>query len=327
MQNKSQWISCIEWALDTLQRLGYSIQNATPETILQTPWSSVYRFVTQQGYCYLKKVPAALSREPQVIDLLQKTCAAPVPKLIANNPQEHCFLMQDAGIPLREFFKQEFNAELFIKIIHDYIAVQHKSITYLKYFLNLGVSDWRLTKIPELYSELIQQEELLRSDGLTNAELKQLSQLTQKVIALCEQLSDYAIPDAFNHSDFHDNNILIHPKTRQITLIDLGEVDITHPFFSLSNILHRVKENCLLQNDVYQALQQQALQPWLDYAPHDHLLKAMSLIQRHWSIHTALAEYRLLTSVGSLQQLLGQGRLAKQLRVWLIQTNNIGDVN
>jgi hypothetical protein len=318
MQNKSL-NSCIEWALDTLQRLGYSIQNSTPETILQTPWSSVYRFITQQGYCYLKKVPAALSRESQVIDLLQKACAAPVPTLIANSPQEHCFLMQDAGIPLREFFKQGFDAELFIQIIHDYIAVQHKSITYLPDFLNLGVSDWRLTKIPEIYSELIQQEELLEADGLTNAELKQLSQLTPKLMALCEKLSDYAIPDTFNHSDFHDNNILIDLKTRQITLIDLGEVDITHPFFSLSNILHWIKKNGALEKDAYQDLQQQALQPWLDYAPHDHLLNVMSLIQQHWSIHAVLVEYRLLTSVDSLHQLLGKGRLARQLRMWLTQ--------
>lgn len=320
--------SCIKWALNTLRELDYSIPNSTPETILQTPWSSVYRFITEQGYCYLKKVPDALSKEPQIIDLLRKACAAPVPKLIANNPKEHCFLMQDAGMSLREFFKQEFNAELFIKIIYEYIAVQHKSIAYLPDFFNLGVSDWRLTKIPELYLELIQQKELLRSDGLTNAELNQLSQLTPKLIAWCEQLSYYAIPDTFNHSDFHDNNILIDPKTQQITLIDLGEVDISHPFFSLSNILHWIKKNDVLPNDTFQALQQQALQPWLDYAPRDHLLKTLSLIQQYWSVHAMLAEYRLLTSVDSLDQLLGKARLAKQLRVWLTQasSNNTGDV-
>ncbi len=313
--------SCIEWALNRLQGLGYSIQNATPEIILQAPWSSVYRFATQQGYCYLKKVPPALSLEVQVIDLLRQTCAAAVPKLIANNPQEHCFLMQDAGIPLREFFKQGFDAELLIGAIHDYIAVQHKSLASLPLFFNIGVPDWRLTKIPERYLELIQQEELLKNDGLTTAEIKQLSQLIPKLISLCEQLSHYDIPDTFGHSDFHDNNILIHPQTQQITLIDLGEVDIIHPFFSLLNILHRVKENCVLPDDAYQALHQQALQSWLDYAPYGHLLQAMSLIQQCWSIHAAIAEYRLLTSIDahSFHQLLGQGRLAKKLRVWLIQ--------
>lgn len=314
-------VSCIEWALNTLQMLGYSIQSATPETILQAPWSSVYRFSTQQGYCYLKKVPPALSLEVKIIDLLRQTCAASVPKLIAYNPQEHCFLMQDAGIPLREFFKQRFDAELLIRAVHEYIAVQRKSLDYLPMFLNMGVPDWRLIKIPERYLELIQQEELLRNDGLTNTEVKQLSQLTPKLISLCEQLSYCNIPDTFGHSDFHDNNLLIHPQTRQITLIDLGEVDITHPLFSSLNILHRVKENYALSDDAYQALYQQALQPWLDYAPYDHLLKAMLLIQQCWSIHAAITEYRLLTSIDadSFRQLLGQGRLAKKLRIWLTQ--------
>lgn len=313
--------SCIEWALNILRELGYSIQNTIPEIILQAPWSSVYRFNTRQGDCYLKKVPPALSLEVQVINLLQQTCVASVPKLLANNPQEHCFLMQDAGIPLREIFKHKFDAKLLIKVIHDYIVVQQKSLAYLPLFLDIGVPDWRLKKIPENYSQLIQQEELLRNDGVSNKELKELSQLTPKLISFCEQLSYCGIPDTFSHSDFHDNNLLIHPQTRQITLIDLGEVDISHPLFSLLNILHRVKDNCALQDDVYQSLCQQALQPWLDYAPHDHLVKAMSLIQQHWWIHAVLAEYRLLTSIenDSFQQLLGQGRLARKLRICLMQ--------
>jgi hypothetical protein len=79
------------------------IQNPIPEVILQTPWSHVYRFDTDRGYCYLKQVPPGLSLEPQVIYLLRGSCGASVPLLIADHPQSHCFLMQDAGIPLREF--------------------------------------------------------------------------------------------------------------------------------------------------------------------------------------------------------------------------------
>ena len=113
----------IVWVLNTLQRVGYTIRNPTPEVILQTPWSRVYRFDTDQGHCYLKQVPPGLSLEPRVIHLLRENCGASVPVLIADNPQEHCFLMQDAGISLREFFKQGFNAHLLttaIQIILPY---------------------------------------------------------------------------------------------------------------------------------------------------------------------------------------------------------------
>ncbi len=233
----------IIWALNTLQRLGYVIQNPSPEVVLQTPWSQVYRFDTDQGYCYLKQVPPGLSLEPQVIHLLRESCGASVPVLIAENPQEHCFLMQDAGIPLREFFKQGFNTKLLTAAMHDYIDVQHKSISHLNRLLNLDASDWRVAKIPECYVELIQQESLLIANGLTKTELNQLSQLTPKLIEFCEQLSQYAIPDTFSHNDFHDNNLLIDLKTHKITMVDLGEVAITHPFFSLANMLQRIKEN------------------------------------------------------------------------------------
>lgn len=335
----------INWALSTLQGLGYVIQkpgpdksvcnelgraqqlrkvenqDGFPQLILQTLWSCVYRFDTDQGHCFLKQVPSGLSLEPQVINLLRETCGASVPLLIADNPQAHCFLMQDAGIPLREHFKLGFNSKLLITAIHDYIAVQRKSIPHLDRFLNLGVSNWRLAKIPACYVTLIQQEALLTADGLTYAEIEQLSKLTPNLVQICEQLSQYPIPDVFSHNDFHENNLLIDPKTQKVTMVDLGEVAVTHPFFSLLNILHQIKKYCVLPEDTYQHLQRQALQPWLDCASHDQLLAVMSLIQQCWSIHRALTVYRLLTSIEakSAKQILGQGKFAKNLRVWLAQ--------
>jgi hypothetical protein len=313
-------MTCIEWALNTLQNLGYFMQNSTPKTILQTPWSCVYRFDTDQGHFYLKQVPPALYLEAQMIDSLRQICTASVPTLIADNPEQNCFLMRDAGIQLRAFFTLGvFDAHILIAAIHAYIAIQRASQDHLSVFLNMGVPDWRLKKIPDCYQTLIQQEELLIADGLDSVEIIQLSQSTPKLISLCKQLSDYPIPDTFSHSDFHDKNILIEPTTKQITFVDLGEVEITHPFFSLFNMLHQVKENYALKDDAYQFIQQQALQPWLDLASQEQLLEIMSWIQSCWSIHRALTVYRLLTSIDakSSPKLLGQGRLAKPLRVWL----------
>lgn len=313
--------TCIEWALKTLQKLGYSIRNSTPKTILQTPWSRVYRFDTDQGHFYLKQVPPTLSMEIQVIGYLWQMNMASVPTLIADNPEQHCFLMQDAGIQLRAFFTLGFfDANILITAIHSYIAMQRASHDHLSVFLNMGVTDWRLTKIPDCYKILIQQEgELLKADGLTRAEIIHLGELTPKLISLCEQISSYRFPDTFSHSDFNDKNILIHLKTKQITFIDLGEVEITHPLFSLVNMLNQIKDNFALKDDAYQLLQQQVLQPWLDIVSQEQLLKVMSLIQQCWPVHRALTVYRLLTSVDSKSslRLLGQDRLAKQLRAWL----------
>ncbi|HVV67924.1 MAG TPA: phosphotransferase [Gammaproteobacteria bacterium] len=310
----------IKWALNTLQDLGYSICNTTPKTILKTPWSCVYCFDTDQGQCYLKQVPPSLYFEVRIINALREIFKASVPALIAINSEQHCFLMQDAGIQLREFFKSGvFNPDILVKAVHTYIAIQRASHDHLPFFLSIGVTDWRLTQIPNYYQELIHQEELLTADGLTKVEISQLSQLNTKLIALCEQLSAYPIPPTFSHSDFNDKNMLIHPQTKQITLVDLGEVEVTHPFFSLQNLLHHIKENYPLKDEAYQSLEQEILQPWLDLVSQEQLSKIMFLIQQCWSIHRALTVYRLLTSIDSNSslQLLGQGKLAKNLKIWL----------
>lgn len=179
-----------------------------------------------------------------------------MPLMIADNPQLHCFLMQDAGITLREYFKQGFYenhpgfhpfgvaarvqvcskqtcyTDLLLTAVRNYIAVQRKSIPHLDRLFNLDASDWRIENLPACYTLLINQKDLLIADALTDAEIKQLSSLTPKLVSLCKQLSQYPIPDTFSHNDFHDNNLLIDPKTQKITLVDLGEVAVTHPFFS-----------------------------------------------------------------------------------------------
>lgn len=213
------------------------------------------------------------------------------------------------------------NADILLKTVHAYIAMQKASYQHLPYFLNIGVTDWRLTKIPDYYQALIHQAALLKADGLTNIEIKQLSQLTTQLISLCEQLSAYPIPATFSHSDFNDKNILIHPQTQQTTLVDLSEVEITHPFFSLHNFLHQIKENYSLNDEFYHLIEQQILQPWLQLITQEQLLETMALIQQCWPIHRAFTVYRLLTSIDSNSpfKLLGQGKLAKSLRLWLAQ--------
>jgi len=111
---------------------------------------------------------------------------------------------------------------------------------------------------------LVQQEALLQQFKLTPEEIHQCQDLIPTFQNICDKLAKYNLPDTFGHCDFHDNNVLIDPKTYQTTLIDLGEVVITHPFFSLLNMLTHVKEQCGLSEKKFEALQQQAFRPWLE---------------------------------------------------------------
>ncbi|CZL28582.1 aminoglycoside phosphotransferase family protein [Legionella pneumophila] len=311
----------IEWALSTLNDLGYHLETTKPEIILDTAWSQVCRFHSKLGLIYLKKVPSVLSLEADVIKLLQEQFNAPVPHILAHNQELHCFLMQDAGIPLHNVYKQGFRPDILIDTMHHYTRLQLNSADKINLFLDLGVPDWRLDKLPSLYNQLMTEEELLIGDGLTQNELEQLKSLDAKLQILCEQLAELKVPDTFGHADFHDKNILVNPNTHQTTLIDLGEVVITHPFFSFVNCLYRSTEYLKLPDIQYKQLQEDCFKNWLAIESSAHLFEIIAIINQCWTIHAVLGEYRLIKSIAptSAGSLCRQGRFSSKLRVWIEQ--------
>lgn len=108
----------IQWAAHTLSDHGYEILSP-PEQVLQTAWSHVYRFKTNQGVFYLKKVPALLFLEAKIIRILSSQFQAPVPLIFAENQDEHCFLMHDAGTLIHDFFQQNgFQDDAWVLILY-----------------------------------------------------------------------------------------------------------------------------------------------------------------------------------------------------------------
>jgi aminoglycoside/choline kinase family phosphotransferase len=311
--------SPIQWATNFLRDNRYQIHSSIPDIIQDTPWSVVYRFKTDRGLVFLKKVPPALSLEPKIINILLHEFHANVPIIIAENEKPHCFLMKDAGVSLHEYFKQRFQADILIQTMHDYTQLQIMATDKVKRFLDLKVPDWRLEQLPKLYQDLIAHETLLTDDGLDKEELRKLKQLESKLFSICEELSHYKIKETFSHADFHDKNILINVDSQKTTLIDLGEVVITHPFFSFLNCLHRAKENFSLSEMQYHHLQLTCFKPWLNLETQEHLFEILAIIQQCWSIHAVLVEFRLINSIDqtAFQELRKQGRLARNLRHWI----------
>lgn len=307
--------AAIEWAVDALIENGYALRSHVPDVVQDTPWSEVTRFQTNQGSIFLKVTPPALALEAYIINFLHDEFQAHVPTVIAINHDLKCFLMKDAGIRLFDYMTNAFQSDILVRAVQQYANLQILSLNKIEELIALGLPDWRLEKLPVLYLDLLAQEELLLQDGLSRDDLSRLRQLHGSFTKLCERLSEFAIHDTFGHADFHDKNILINPEDQQITMIDLGEVVVTYPFFSFLNCLHRAKENFALTEAQYQASQQRCFAPWLEIESEKNLLEIMSIMRQCWSIHSALGEYRLISSVDG--ELNRQGRLARNLRVWM----------
>lgn len=312
----------ILWATKILEKQGYCLATSTPEKIQDMPWSEVYRFETAQDNVYLKKTPPDLAIESTIIKFLKEKFHVVVPEIIAENTQEHCFLMRDSGISLRSYFKQHgFDQAIFVKALNDYTEFQQKTIDFTQDFIKIGAPDWSLQKLPELYEQVIHGERLLQQVGLTLDEIEKSHQLVPIFHDICERLLRYKIPNTFNHCDFHDNNILIDIETHKTTPVDLGEVEITHPFFSLSNALNQIKIHSQLTDSHCKMLQQEALKPWLKLESDTNLQIIIKLIQQCGFMHHVLGIHRVIKAVdpAAFQVLAQEGRLARKLHCFLDQ--------
>ena len=284
---------------------------------MQTPWSSVIRINTGDELFYLKTTPALIALESKIIQLLHDQFRAPVPTVIAHNPELHCFLMKDAGTSLRSILKKKFDTDLLCKAIEQFTALQITVADYVDDFIDIGVPDWRLNKMPDLYGQAILQKDLLMADGLSELEVNELEKLHPKITDLCEKLADYAIKQTIVQPDFNDNNTLISDNSQNITIIDLGEISISHPFFSLLNCLHVIKKHHGLTNEdaAYLKAKDACLKNYMKFESEKNLADALKIAHILWFVYGLLAHNRLMQACGR-EQLMSfqQGKLSEMLK-------------
>ncbi len=292
-------MNTIEWAEKYLVSNGFSL-TGQPELVRTTPWSSVTRFATSDGYIYLKHTPKLLALEAGIIQILHDKFHASVPEVIAHNAELNCFLMKDAGRPLREILKKKFDATLLCKAIDQFTSMQIAVADHVNIFLDIGVPDWRLDKLPDLYKQLLLKKDLLIADGLSEVEISELETLPPKISNLCKKLSGYPIKQTIIQPDFHDNNLLMDDISQNITIIDLGEIVISHPFFSLLTCLQQAKKHHALTNEdaAYQQMIDACLKNYMNVESKKHLLDAFATAKILWLVYGVLAGDRLMNACG-----------------------------
>ncbi len=310
----------IRWGSNYLSSHGYTLKSNLPENVQDTPWSYVIRFATSDGYIYLKHTPSLLALEASIIQILHDQFRASVPEVIAHNAELNCFLMRDAGRPLREILKKQFDAALLCKAIDQFTAVQLAVADHVNMFIDIGVPDWRLDKLPDLYKQLLSQKDILIADGLSEIEINELETLLPKVSNLCKKLSDYAIKPTIVQPDFNDNNTLIDDISQAITIIDLGEIVISHPFFSLINCLHQLRKHhgLTVEDDTYLQIRDAGLKNYMSVYSKKQLLDALGVAQILWIVYGTLCQYQLMLACGKDKLMAFQhGKLSDALKEFM----------
>lgn len=306
----------VEWAVKYLSSHGYTLKCSQPEAVQKKTWSYVIRFVTTNGYIYLKQTPRLIALEPIITSILHDQFHASVPEVIAHNSELNCFLMKDAGSPLRKMLKMQFDVELLCKGIDQFTSLQLKVANHIDLLIEAGVPDWRLNKLPDLFAKFLSQKDILIADGLSEKEIGELEDLLPKVANLCKKLADYSIKQSIAQPDFSDNNLLVDDMLN-ITLVDLGEIVISHPFFSLINCLKQVKKHYALidKDDTYLMIMRACLKNYMNDESKEHLQDAFMVAEILWFVYWALANYRLMVACGEEKLMVFQpGRIAGELK-------------
>ncbi len=307
----------VQWAYKILRSHGYALKTSLPEKVQHTPWSYVIRFETSKGCIYLKQTPPALALEAKIIQILHDQFQASVPKIIAFNAELNCFLMKDAGKSLREILKQTFDKALVCRAIDQFTSLQIAASESVDVLVDGGVPDWRLSNFPDLYREVISDKDLLVADGLSEIEISELDTLIPKISTLCGKLSTYSINQTIVQPDFNDNNTLIDEISNTITIIDLGEIVISHPFFSLLNFLYQMKKHHALteEDEAFIKIKNTCLTPFMNFESKENVSDAFSTAKRLWIIYWILANYRLMLACDK-EKILSvlRGRLSHSFR-------------
>lgn len=304
-----------KWAIQLLLEKEYDLLGEF-ENIQETAWSSVSRILTSSGYIYLKQVPPLLALEPTIIRILHDKLQANIPVIIDVNKKLNIFLMKDSGKAFYHFNKGENRISLISNAISSYKYIQNKSIPFVNDLIKLGVPDWRIKNLPELYKKLIDQEEVLLEDGFSENEINKLSLNLDKCTSLCKELDEFQIPETLDHCDLHGGNILIDEHSCVITIIDWGETVITHPFFSLSFFLRGlVKYYSFQESELWDVLFANEV-----ITNKKDLLTLVELAKKLEPIYSALAFHRLLLSSNKekfMQSPNCRGRITKYLEEFI----------
>ncbi len=225
----------IHWARQVLDA-----PDAVAETIVETPWSRVLKISARGKNYYLKQPAAGLFVEAAIISKCRSLCGiTAIPELIAQDDALHCFLMGDCGDKsLRMIFDGKLDAALMAAGIRAYTGFQRATAPHVDAFLQAGVPDWRGYKMPALYDALVNDDAFMAGQQLDNAQIKSARDYAAQVAASCAALAKFGIAECLTHSDIHDNNMIFGADGR-ISIIDLGETAVDHPFLSLAWLLRR----------------------------------------------------------------------------------------
>ena len=156
--------------------------------------------------------------------------------------QEGRMLMRDGGIQLSTILDRDRDLRYWEEALPLYAELQIAASVDAGDLLAAGVADHRLAALPDIYTELVNDRELLgagRPDGLTADEYRQVRALVPEIRAASETLAAYRVPETIQDNDLTHGSIFL--ANGSYRFLDWGDVGVSHPFFMLTVTLRVIE--------------------------------------------------------------------------------------
>ena len=305
------WLDQVSaWIQDALAQEGLAVTGLIEQPHIG-PGSTVLRIPTSGGVYFFKATIPLFHHEVPVTAALYRWRPDCTPAVLKIDAAKGWLLMVDGGQTLRQAFNRRGASrsaptlQSWREILALYATLQIDLAAHVDQLLLFGSPDRRLHLLPDLYRDLLSEEEYLhigQPDGLTVSEYKRLLAATPQVEALYTELDTYKIPMSLHHNDLHDANIFYN--NGRPLFFDWGDSSISHPFFSLRTTFVIIEYSFDLDEEdpIFDKLARAYLEPWTLFASLDNLLAAFKLAKRLWALSTAIKYKTLLRQVVSLRE-------------------------
>jgi Phosphotransferase enzyme family len=279
------------WIRSQVEELGLAITGAIVEHHVQ-PWSTVLRIPTTDGDLYFKASAPVQAFEVPLLGVLAEEFADRLPEVLAFDVGRAWMLMRDAGVPLREVVRTRSDVHHWLATVPLYAEIQIAAAPRVGELLELGVPDYRLERLPDLYEELVGRADVSLDERAA------LLGIRPRLSALCDELADDAIPETLQHNDLHFNNVLVREGRHRI--FDWGDSSISHPFQTMRVTIAFLKWTLGIVGDdeIDRQVRDAYLEPWSSFGTRDALVRSFDLARVLGGVSDALTEDRVITGCG-----------------------------
>lgn len=201
------------------------------DVVRERPWGAVARVATSDAVVFFKAEGLGAHHEPPVLAELARSWPDVVPDVLAVDGSRSWLLMADHGRPMWDILDTAGQVATMERLLPLYAQLQASSSESVKAWIETGVPDRRVHRLPELLDSLLAGE--MEGGALPiGAEQRRAIDLVLGDFArVCEELAATPYAEALDHGDLHGGNVLV--DRRRHRLVDWGDSCVSHPFSSL----------------------------------------------------------------------------------------------